>query len=330
MRRGARGARFLAARALWAAATLLGASLFTFLLLAALPGDPLTALVSPDELGHMSPAQEGEMRRRLGLEGPLVARFFWWTARAVTLDLGVSLRTGEPVVREIGARLFPTLELNALALGLTALLAIPLGWAMARRSGTAADRIGAPLLIGLYALPTIWVALVLQHFLAVRWGLLPLFGRTEPGLSGFWPRLSHLLMPAFCLALHILGFFTLFARDSAREGWEAGRAAFARACGIPEGRVFFQQAVRPSLVSLATMFGLTLPALASGSVLVENLFAWPGVGNFFLKSLLSRDIPVVLGLAFLAAALTVAGSLLADLLGWLADPRLGRGGGFSP
>lgn len=330
MNRWGPSAWFFGKRAASAALTLLGASLVTFLILTALPGDPFTALVSPDHMRLLSPDQEAALRQRLGLDGPWLCRFVSWTGKAMTGDFGLSLRTNAPVAQEINARLIATLELNALALGLTALIALPLGWTMARRSGTWWGRGFGPLLIALYALPTIWVALVLQHFLAVRWGWLPLFGRTEPGVSGLWPRVSHLLMPATCLALHILGFFTLFARDTAREGWEGSRTTFARACGVPERRIFFQQAIRPSLVPLATLLGLTIPALATGSVLIENLFSWPGLGNFFLQSLLSRDTPVVLGLAFLAAVLTVGGSLLADVLTWLADPRVGRGGGPGP
>jgi peptide/nickel transport system permease protein len=131
----------------------------------------------------------------------------------------------------------------------------------------------------------------------------------------------HLALPAAALALHQVAFVTLFARDTARAGFLSRHAEQARSAGLAERRIFTRHGVRPSLVPLAALFGLMVPGLASGSVLIENVFAWPGLGTYFVQAVLARDVPVVMGLALLASGLTVTGSLLADALAGAADPR---------
>jgi len=213
-------------------------------------------------------------------------------------------------------------ELNVVATLLAVILGVPLGWWSAHRPGGAADRIGGAMTLALYALPYFWLALILQHVFAIRLGWLPLYGRTPAtegaGLGG---HVLHLVLPATSLALHMIAFYARFARGAALEGLTAGSARLARALGLPEPRILLRHGITPSLVPLATLFGLLLPALASGSVLVETIFSWPGLGSLFVTALLSRDLPVVMALASLTVVLTVAGSLAADLLVLAADPR---------
>ena len=305
-----------------AAATLVVAAFLTYAALAALPGDPLAAFVAEDQRMALEPAQRAALERELGLDRPLPVRFAGWLGGALAGDLGASFRTRRPVAREILERLGPTLELNAVAVALIAGIGLPLGWWAARRSAARGARWGSVALLALYALPTLWVALLLQHLLAVRLGILPLYGRTDPG-GGGGPaaRLAHLALPAATLALHQIAFVTLFARDTARAGFLSRHAQRARGAGLAERRIFARHGVRPSLVPLAALFGLMVPGLASGSVLIESVFAWPGLGTYFVQAVLARDVPVVMGLALLASGLTVAGSLLADALAGAADPR---------
>ena len=304
-----------------AAATLVVAAFLTYAALAGLPGDPLAAFVAEDQRSVLDPSRRAALERELGLDRALPVRFARWLGGALAGDLGVSFRTRRPVGREILERLGPTLELNAAAVALIAGIGLPLGWWAARRSAARGARWGSAALLALYALPTLWVALLLQHLLAVRLGILPLYGRTDPGGGGLASRLAHLALPAATLALHQVAFVTLFARDTARAGFLSRHAQRARSAGLAERRIFARHGVRPSLVPLAALFGLMVPGLASGSVLIESVFAWPGLGTYFVQAVLARDVPVVMGLALLASGLTVAGSLLADALAGAADPR---------
>lgn len=316
-RRPAWGGRLLAATL-----TVLAAAFLTYAALALLPGDPLAAFIPEEQRHALDGARRAELERLYGLDRPLPTRFARWIAGVARGDLGESFRTRRPVATEILERLGPTLELNAAALTLIAGVGLPLGWWAARRPGSRGARAGSLALLALYALPTVWIGLLLQYLLAVHWRLAPLYGRSDPSVDGgLGDHLAHLVLPAVTLALHQLAFVALFARDTARVGLLSRAASQARGLGLSERRVFARHAVRPSLVPLAALFGLMVPALASGSVLVENIFAWPGLGNFFVQAVLSRDTPVVMGLSVMAALLTVTGSLLADALAGAVDPR---------
>lgn len=312
----------LIARALSVLVTLVGVTIAAFLVLALLPGDPLAALVPADSLARLDDASRDALSRALHLDEPVLVRYAHWLAGIARGDLGVSLRSGRPVGEEIAGRLGATLELNAVALLLAAAVGIPFGWWCARRPGSMADRVGSAALLALYALPFFWLALVLQSLLAVRLGLVPLYGRTPPsGVADLVTRLHHLALPAGALALHALAFYARFARATALSGMSGSSALFARARGLAPGTIFRREGVAPSLVPLATLAGLMVPALVAGSVLVETIFRWPGVGKLFVDAVLQRDVPVVVALTLLSGVLTVLGNSLADAMTALLDPR---------
>ncbi|RMG49102.1 MAG: ABC transporter permease [Acidobacteria bacterium] len=319
-----RAARRLAAAALTVALT----TFLAYAALALLPGDPLAGAVPPELAARLDAGQRAELAHRLGLDRPLLVRYLDWARRAARGDLGRSIRTGRPVADDIAGRIGATVELNLAALALVAAAGLPLGWGAARWRGRAAERLAGGALVALYALPAFWIAMLAQQLFAVRLGWLPLYGRTPAGAeAGPAARLAHLVLPAACLALHGLAFYARFARDTALEGLASAHALAARALGLPESQVFRRHAVRPSLVPLATLAGLLVPSLATGSVLIETLFAWPGVGRLYVQAVAARDVPVVMALTAIVALLTVAGSLLADLGAAAADPRLRAGGG---
>lgn len=322
-----RAAATVVLRAGSAVVTVLLVALAAFAALTAAPGDALTAFEG-EPARAADPVRESALRRELGLDRPAPERFVRWCGAAVTGDLGRSLRTGRPVTVEIGDRLAATLELNAAALVLVMGVGLPLGWWLARRRGRIAARLPAAVLLALYAAPAFWLALLLQDLFAVHWQLLPLYGRT-PAAGDATPleRLRHLVLPATCLALHGLAFYARLAAETATAGWHSRHALAARALGLAERALFARHGVRPSLVPLAALSGLLVPALAAGSVLIETVFAWPGIGVLFVGAVQARDVPVVLALSVIAGALTVGGSLLADVLLALADPRIRRAPG---
>ncbi len=306
--------------------TIVGVTLVTYLVLAELPGDPLAALTPIDQRMALSVDQRAQLRAELGLDRPVLMRYARWAGRLLGGDFGRSVRTRRPVFTEIRRRLRPTIELSVASLLLVTCIGLPLGWILAKRAGSRADTATSSLLLVLYALPSFWVAIVLQNLLAVSWGLLPLYGRTPAGGDpGLWGRLPFLILPAACLGLHQLAFYTRFARNTALDGINSVHALFARACGLREGRVMLTHGVWPSLVPLATLIGLILPSLVTGSILIETIFSWPGLGRLFYQAVLSRDTPVVLGMTVIIASLTIVGSLVSDLLASTLDPRQRRG-----
>lgn len=314
-----------------AAVTLLVLAFLLFLAFDVMPGDRLGG-AGPDETPlTLDPATRAALLHARGLDRPLLVRFAAWCGAAFTLDLGTSRRTGRPVADEIAERLPATLELNAAALLVMLGLGLPLGWRAARRAGGPFDRGSGALLLALYAAPSFWIALALQSAFAVHWRLLPLYGRSEPsGAGGPLDRLQHLVLPALCLAAHGLAFYAQCARNGALAGLLSRHAATARTLGLSERRVFTAHALRPSALSLVSLLGLMIPALAGGSVVIETVFAWPGVGSLLFARVKTHDAPVVLGLALLTACLTIAGSLLADVLALWADPRTRGWGGEVP
>ena len=210
-------------------------------------------------------------------------------------------------------------------------MAVPLGMAAAWRPGSSFDHLTELSGLALYALPVFWAALVLQLAFAVRLEWLPLYGleSTAAGpagsLSRVFDRGRHLVLPVVCLAYPGLAHMTRFVRASLAEAVSGERARAARARGLAPSDVLLRHGLREAAVPLLTLAGFLLPGLVGGSVLVETIFAIPGMGSLFTEAVLSRDIPVVMGLTFVSGATTLAGVVLSDLASLMVDPRLRRG-----
>ncbi|HEV8335917.1 MAG TPA: ABC transporter permease [Candidatus Polarisedimenticolia bacterium] len=321
-------AGFLIRRILSVVPTLLGITLITFLLLEKLPGREM-ALVGSPGAGLPSVRALEEVRRAYHFDEPVPRRYARWVLRLARWDLGESMLEHRPVGEIIAAAALPTFLLNFSALLLAFGVSIPLGVGWARRRGTASERAGTTLFLLLYAFPNFAAALLLQQFLSVRLGLFPLQGLGGAS-AGAGPLvraadfLRHLALPALCLSYGSLAYLTRFTRANLLE--EIGREYLtaARARGLGERLLAWKHALRNAAIPLLTLVGLLIPALLGGSVLIETIFSWPGLGRLYFYSLTNRDFPVILALTTLAALLTLGGSFLADLLYALADPRLRR------
>jgi peptide/nickel transport system permease protein len=257
-----------------------------------------------------------------GLDRPLAAQFGSWLKRAATLDFGTSFQDHRPVAVRIGEALPYTLALNSLAFLLTLAISVPLGVAQARRPGSPFDRIWGGALFALYAMPSFWVAMLLITLFSVRLGWLPLFGVSSGAHASFLDFTRHLVLPVVCLTYAAVAFFSRMVRSSVLEAAGKGFVLAARARGATAARALWQHAFRNALLPLITLAGILLPALLSGSVIIERIFAWPGLGRLYFDAILARDYPVVLGLTFVTAVATLAASLLADILYAAADPRI--------
>jgi peptide/nickel transport system permease protein len=270
-----------------------------------------------------------EMRAQFGLDRPLPERFAKWVGRVARLDFGESFVDRRPVLDRIAEALPYTLVLNGLALLLTLAIAVPLGVAAGGRPEGPLDRVSGGVLFALYSVPAFWAALLLQTLFAVKLQWLPLYGvasdSPDPGASGLLDRASHLVLPVVCLTYGSLAFFARLIRASVAETRSADYVLAARARGLSRRAALWRHAFRNALLPLVTLLGLVLPGLLSGSVIIERIFAWPGLGRLFFDSILSRDYPVVLALSLLGAVATLVLTLAADLAGAAVDPRVRDG-----
>jgi peptide/nickel transport system permease protein len=311
-----------------AAITFLGITIVVFLLVHAAPGDPVSYFIGGAGAGGVSPAIVAALRAEYHLDDPLPERYVRWLAGVVTLDLGRSFVDRRPVTTRIAEKLPNTLLLNLLALGIALVLAVPSGLLSALRHGGWFDRASGLFFFLLFSLPSFWVALLLMQLLSVRLGWLPLFCMTsgnydELTIGGrIADRTFHLILPVVTLAYAQLAVFARFTRAALLE---TGRKEFITAAiarGLSRPRAMAHHALRNALIPLIALLGLVVPYLISGSVIIERIFQWDGVGRLFFESILARDYPMIMGLTIATAILTLLASFLTDVCYTLADPRV--------
>ncbi|HEX6236254.1 MAG TPA: ABC transporter permease [Acidimicrobiales bacterium] len=304
------------------AATLLVVSFLTFLLTTLLPGDPAVQILGGGE--GATPEAIAAVRDDLHLDDPLPVRYARWLADAATGDLGRSYRTGQEVTDAIGDRLPVTLEIGALAIVIALAAAVPLGTWSAFRAGGRVDRVITGASFGLLALPNFMVAILLILIFAETLSWLPATGwvhfRDDPGGN-----LRVAILPALSIAVGELAVYTRLLRADMITTLQQDSITMARAKGIPTTRVLFRHALRPSSFSLMTVVGLQVGAILGGAVIVETLFALPGVGRLLVDSIQQRDLMMVQGVALVIAVSFVVINFVVDLLYTLLDPRIRLG-----
>ena len=316
---------YILRRLLLAVPTLFGIAVVVFLLVHLAPGSPGAAQTLRRPTGRAA----AEMRRLYGLDRPLPERFGLWISRVVRFDLGDSFVDHRPVSVRIREALPATLLLNGLALALALAIAIPLGVIAGGNPEGAFDRSSGAVLFALYSLPTFWAALLLQTLLSVRLRWLPLYGMSSDaapaGLAGVLDRLSHLALPVTCLTYGTLAFTARLIRSGVVEARGSDYVLAARARGASRRRALWRHAFPNAAVPLITLLGLLLPAILSGSVIVERVFVWPGLGQLYFDSILARDYPVILALSLISAVVTLLATLASDIAAAAADPRVRDG-----
>lgn len=310
-------ARFLARRVLASAGTLVGVLVAVFLLLSAAPGDPalLARGGTPGRLA--SPEAVAAFRAVHGLDRPLPARLGSWLASAARLDLGRSFRDGRPVTERIGETLPATLAVNAVALLVAIVVAVPLGVLSARKRGGPLDRLAGGLLDALFAAPSFVLGLLLLLLFGVKLGWAPVFADPALGLRG-------IALPAVTLALVALAPVARVVRTATGAALASLPALAGRARG--EGpREETLRALRRAAPAFAGLGAALVPQLVAGSVLVERVFGLPGTGQLLADSVFARDLPTVLGLTLVSGVAVVAAALASDAAAALADPRVAEG-----
>ena len=295
----------------------------TFLVVELAPGSYADTLDHP----RLTPEARQNLRASYGLDRPLGEQYLRWLSAAATGNLGSSYLFKEPVIRVIGRALPPTLLLAGTALLLDLLLGVLLAVAAARRPYGWVDRLTTVLGLGIYGLPSFWIAGLLILVFALGLGWLPAshmhsVGAGELSAPGrLIDLLRHLVLPALSLGLVGAAATARLLRATLLEARASRFVLAATARGLSPRRILWVHSLRPALLPVITAFGLALPMVVSGSVVVESVFSWPGMGMALWRAAEARDIPLVMGLTLVGAAAVIVGSLIADLLYAVADPR---------
>jgi peptide/nickel transport system permease protein len=277
------------------------------------------------DLNTLSAQNTAALRQQLGLDRPLYVQFADWLWRLVRLDFGRSFLDGQPVAEKILERLPATVLLVGSALVLSLLIAVPLGVVSSVYRNSILDYALTVFAFFGVSIPAFWAAIVAIIVFGVKLHWLPIQGMETVGRpvdSHALDVLRHLALPATVLALEGTAALARFVRSSVTEVLTEDYIRTARAKGLWERAVLFRHALKNALLPLVTVVGLRLPALVGGSVLIETVFAWPGIGRLGWESVIKRDYPVVMGLVVCAGILTVVGNLLADLAYGAIDPRI--------
>jgi len=318
--------RWLLRRLAQAGITLAIAMVLLFVLMRLAPGDPLSRL---GENRPLSPAETEALRVRYGLDQPLLAQFGVFLRGAARGDLGTSIEYGRPVSALVRERLPATILLGGAVLLLNFTIGIWLGVRQAVRRDSVLDRWLTTVSLAGYAMPSFWLGLVLAWLVGVKWRLLPAAGMQDPllGPDADWGArgadvLRHLVLPALTLSIVSIAATMRYQRTAMLEALALPYVTTARAKGVRESLVRWRHAWRNALFPVLTLFGLWLPVLVTGSVFVESVFAWPGLGSLAAGAVGYRDYPLLMGTSLLISALVVAASLLTDLAYAFLDPRV--------
>lgn len=321
---------YLVRRSLIGAVTLLFITFVIYALIRQMPGDPVVALqAEQDPSRKIDPVEFERMRKAYGLDQPWPTGYALWLSKlTTTLDLGRSFTHKKPVWALIRERAGPTLLLSLTSLFLGYVLSGPLGLYSVVRANKLDERIVSTILYMFYSLPTFVAALGLLYVFYQRLEWLPLRGIVSENYESlsWWGKMGdigyHMILPVTCYTYGGLAYYARFIRANMQEVVRQDYIRTARAKGVHPLKVIVVHSFRNTMIPMVTQLGLTLPTLLSGSVILEQIFTWPGMGRLFFESIGTRDYPVIMGLTLIFSLLTLAGQLLADVLYALVDPRV--------
>lgn len=315
-------ARRLASLLLNIAGTLLAVSIISFLLVALLPGD-LATLILADAA---TPERVAALRAELGLDKPLHERYLHWLGNVLSGDFGRSVHSGEATLDVILARLPVTLELLVLTQIVALGIAIPFGIWSAYRRGTLLDSATLGSSIVLLSLPSFVVGLVLIYVFAMHLQWLPATGYVPLG-DGLLPNLRSFALPVLSLALMEVPVYLRLLRSEMVGTLQQNYIALARGMGLPTWRILFENALRPSSLNLITVVGINMGRLMGGAIIIETMFALPGIGQLLVEAIYHQEYLMMQGIVLFVAIMFIAINLLTDLLYVVIDPRLLRSAG---
>ncbi len=312
-------------RLLQAVPILLGASTIIFFLMHAAPGDPTSIYLGNP---NIDPRVIEQMRVNLGLDQPVHIQYVKWISSFLQGDFGYSFSQKRPISDILEDTIPNTLILSGVALVIIFALGVLIGTLQAVRQYSWGDNLATALAFFFYSMPSFWFGLMLILLFAYKLQWLPASQMTSvnhdfmSGTGQLVDRLKHLLLPATALGVGGAASVARYMRSGMLEQVRQDYVRTARAKGLSEGKVIFKHAMRNALIPIVTLLGLFLPFLMAGSVLIETVFAWPGMGRTIVTAIFQRDYPVVLATAFVISVMVILGNLIADMLYSIVDPRI--------
>jgi len=304
---------------------LLGITIITYVIVSLAPGDPITALIDPEEMNVLSEEQMDQMREQLGLNDPIPVRYVLWLREAVQGNLGYSYQSSRPVIDMIIDRLPATLALSATSMAIALFVGVALGIISARRQYSLIDYICTVVAFFGLSVPSFFVAMMGMFIFSVRLGWLPVFGMWTPGEPTTYfnmDMIHHAILPVIALAVPQIAEYMRYSRAATLDAMGFEHVVTARSKGLHERMIFWRHVFRNALIRLLTIVGLSLPGVIGGSFVIETIFSWPGIGMLGYTAIMQRDYPVQLGIALMAATVVLFANLLTDITYAFVDPRI--------
>ena len=309
-------------RLLYLIPMLLGISFLIYLGLELTPGDVISYLLPPEAIADLKPEELMAMREALGLNDPFIVRYFYWLGGILQGDFGYSLASGVPISQLVLERVPATLELSIAALLFSTFFGVILGSISALKRGSLMDNSLTVFgMIGV-SIPEFIFGLVALVIFALQLEWLPVGKRLMPGYDSYWDHMPHLVMPAMVLGLIMTAGVMRYTRSSMLDSLNKEFIRTARSKGVPEWRVNFIHGLRVALIPVVVLIGFRLPMLIGGTVIIEQVFQWPGIGDLFVNAVRGQNYPLVMMISFLSVTAVLFASFLIDLLTALLDPRI--------
>ena len=302
---------------------LLGITLATYFIINLAPGDPIDALISPEIAASLGPGYREQQREALGLNKPVPVRYALWVTELAKGNLGFSLVDRQPIGHKVAERIWPTLRLMGCALIIALIVAIPLGILSAIKQYSFIDYLATVAGFTAISIPSFFLSLAAIYLFSLKLGWLPTAGMATVGKDpSMLDSLKHLVLPASILGLAEAAPLIRYTRSSMLEVIRQDYVTTARAKGLGERVVIVRHALRNALIPLVTVVALNLPRLLGGTVIVETIFAWPGMGKLAIAAVNGRDYPVIMAINLITATMILFSNLLADIVYALIDPRI--------
>ena len=311
--------KYVVKRLLYAIPVFLGITFVIYLLINLAPGGPLAILASS---GEMSQADLEAMKVTLGLDKPIVVRYFLWLVDLFRGDLGTSYRTSQDVAMMISQRIIPSLTLTGVGILGAIIIGIPLGIISAYKPNSIWDHISTFVAFIGASVPSFFLSLLLIYILAVKMKWFPTSGMYSSGGGDVMDMLHHLALPAFACGIQPIGNYIKQTKSSVLEVLNEEYIKTARSKGLTNTVIILKHAFRNALIPIVTTVSLSIPFLIGGSVVVEQIFAWPGIGSLMITAITSRDYPVIMGVAVLICVVVLVANLILDLVYAALDPRI--------